>query len=101
WRRGRNRAIRARWCSSRLSVPPGTHLCRPMRRAPAQDPPERLADDRAVHLRLSLLPLDERDGNLDDPQPGTLYPPSHVDLKAIALRRDPVKVQRTQRLGTV
>ena len=36
--------------------------------APLSDPPERLHDDALAHLRRAVLPLDERDRHLDDPQ---------------------------------
>src|SRR5258707_615160 len=52
--------------------------------APLQDPEERLADDRAVHLGHAVLALDERDRYLGDAQPGPEDPHRDVNLERVA-----------------
>src|SRR5437867_1423809 len=48
--------------------------------------PHRLEDDRAVHLRASLLAVDEGDRNFGDGEPGPQGPIRRLDLERVAAR---------------
>ena len=61
---------------------------RPVAHGPGRDPPQRLADDGAAHLRLAVGALDERDRDLAHPHPRPLHAERDVDLEAVALRGD-------------
>src|SRR5450432_2733908 len=70
----------------------------PRDRAPAQSPdhPDRLEDDPAGHLALSLSTVVEDDRNLDDPEvlsPGEI---AHLDLEAVTVRFHGVEIDRLQ-----
>src|SRR6478736_892839 len=67
--------------------------------APGGDPPERLDQDVAAHLRVADLPVDEGDRDLDDVVAGLDGAAGQIDLEAVALRGDPVEADAFQGLG--
>src|SRR5204862_3081081 len=63
--------------------------------------PDRLGEDRLRHLRRAGLAVDERDRDLDDTEAGPDRTVRRLDLEGVALRRDPVQVDRLEHLAPV
>src|ERR1700679_3082546 len=74
-------------------------LCGPPAEAQLRHSPDRLGDDRAVHLRGAGPAVAEDDRHLDDPEAALDRPVGHLDLEGVAAGADRAQVDRLENLA--
>jgi hypothetical protein len=72
--------------STRCCPTPATAKSR--RQPPPRDPPQRLEDDIAAHLRFAGGAFDEGDRHLDDPKAEPVGSPGQLDLEAVPKKKE-------------
>lgn len=71
-----------------------------MRRTPLRHPPQCLGDDRPVHLGCADLALDEGYGHFLNGESALPGAPREVDLEAVPLGCDGIKIKGAQHIGS-